>query len=454
MTVQRRPLAGQAAIALAIFGAVLAAAGVLLAVSNRGVVLPSAFELGPGASFFLGTVPFVLAGGLLAGKRPGNHVGWILLAVGLVWQVHGVAGEYRVMAWSAGSPAPWAAWSWDLLWLPGVALVPVLFATFPDGRLPSPRWRPVPVLLGVAVGLYVAGVGLRPGTLSNTPIDNPLGVPALGGVTPLLEALGQITFVGAALLSFAAPVVRYRQAGRVQRYQLKWFVAAAALVVTSWIFADVLQAVGLNGPFIAPIRTLPLVALPVATAVAVLRYRLYDIDVALNRGLLYAGLAAVLGAIYLAVVVGIGTLVGGQGGALRGVVAGRARAPPGEPLARCRSAGRPDPRPAAGHAARVPRCGPDLRRSPRRSPAGRDRGDGGARRTDHRRRRSAAARPRRCRLARARQRAVGLRAPQLTSTPDHGSGHPTTPYGTQPPRRRPAASPRARAHAAAGASAG
>jgi signal transduction histidine kinase len=315
MTVLRRSLAEQAAIALAIIGAGLAATGVMLAGANRGVDLPPAFELGPGALFFLGTVPFVLAGGLLVGKRPGNLVGWILLGLGLVWQVHGVAGEFRVLAWSAGSIAPWAAWSWDLLWLPGVALVPVLFATFPEGRLPSPRWRPVPVLLGVAVGLYVAGVGLRPGPLTNTPIDNPLGVPALAGVTPLLEGLGQITFVGAALLSFAAPIARYLRADRVQRYQLKWFVAAAALVITSWMIADGLQAVGVNGPFIASVRTVPLIALPIATAFAVLRYRLYDIDVALNRGLLYAGLAAVLGAIYLAVVVGIGTLVGGRGGA-------------------------------------------------------------------------------------------------------------------------------------------
>jgi signal transduction histidine kinase len=293
---------------------VLAVTGLWLTWANRGVVLPSAYEAGPGVVFFLGTLPFILAGGLLATRRPANVVGWILLAFGLVWQAYGVAGELRITAFAAGATAPWAAWLWDLLWLPGIALVPVLLLIFPEGRLPSSRWRSVTALLAVSIALYVAGVGLRPGPLSNTPIDNPLGIGALGGLTPLLLRLAEITFIGVTLLSLAAPVLRYRRAGQVQRYQLKWFLTAAVLVIVAWMVADLLQATGADGPFIATIRTAPLVGLPVATAVAVLRYRLYDIDVALNKGLLYTGLIGVVSAVYLAVVFGVGALIGGRDG--------------------------------------------------------------------------------------------------------------------------------------------
>jgi signal transduction histidine kinase len=314
----------RSALLLGMAGTALAGTGIWLAGTVAGVALPEGLEAGPGPLYFVAALAFVAAGTVLAVKRPRDPVGWIQLAIGIIAQLVGVAGVYRVAAFDAAGTiaAPWAALLWDTLWLPGIALVPLLFLVFPDGRLPSARWRPVAALLaGGGVSILVA-VGLRPGHLTNTPIANPLGLGALGEVAPVLELVGSVMFAVAALAALAAPIVRYRRAALVARYQLRWFLSSAAVIGFAWLVANGLELLGAEAALLATLRLVPLLTLPVATAVAVLRHRLYDIDLVVSRALLYGGLSALVGSIYLVVVGGIGTMIGVRGGTSLPLTAG------------------------------------------------------------------------------------------------------------------------------------
>ncbi|WP_052668966.1 sensor histidine kinase [Nitriliruptor alkaliphilus] len=280
--------------------------------STRHVVLPAGFEAGPGAAYLVATLAFVASGAVLAARRPANLVGWVLLAMGTTWQLYGLAGVLRVVAHDAGRAAPWAAWAWDTAWIPALGLVPVLVLCFPDGRLPAPRWRRAIVLLSLSMVALLAGIGLRPGRLASTPVDNPLGLAALADATPVLETVGNLCFAAALLAAAVSMWVRYRRALRTERYQLKWFVTAVVLVVAGATAGNVLEATGASAETLALVRTAPLLALPIAVTVAVLRYRLYGIDTLISRSLQYTGLAGVVGLVYLTVVIGIGSLVGGR----------------------------------------------------------------------------------------------------------------------------------------------
>jgi signal transduction histidine kinase len=280
---------------------------------TRGVELPPGFEPGMRPTLLLALLLFVGAGGLLAAERPAHPVGWVLLATGLVWQIVGLAGQVRIATFAAGETSVLAAWVWHVLWLQGLVLIPLLFLLFPDGRLPSRRWRPIMWLFATTAGLLFAVMGLWPGRFPTTPVINPIGVEPLAGLLALLDT--GAWFLGLVVIpaSWAAPIVRYRRADRVQRYQLKWFLTAAVIVIGAWAVADTLQALGVAG-FFFPLRTIPLALLPLATVVAVVRYRLYDIDLVISRTLLYTGLVGVVGLVYLGVLVGVGTIIGGREG--------------------------------------------------------------------------------------------------------------------------------------------
>jgi signal transduction histidine kinase len=314
----------RSALLLGVAGTALAGTGIWLAGTVAGIAVPVDLEAGPGPWYFVAALGFVAAGTVLAVARPGHPVGWIQLAMGSLAQLVGVAGVYRVVAFDAAGTiaAPWAALLWDTLWIPGIALVPLLFLVFPDGRLPSARWRPVAALLAGAVVALLVAVGLRPGHLTNTPIANPLGVGALAEVAPVLELVGNGIFAIAAVAALVAPILRYRRATLVVRYQLRWFLSAAAVIGFAWLVANGLELLGAEAALLATVRLVPLLALPVATAVAVSRYRLYDIDLVVSRALLYGGLTAVVGSIFLVVVGGVGTLIGVRGGASLPLTAG------------------------------------------------------------------------------------------------------------------------------------
>jgi signal transduction histidine kinase len=277
-------------------------------------------EATPGVAFLVAMLAFPAAGLLVVTRRPHNAVGWLLLTIGLVWLAGGLAAAYAVYALvdpGGLSGGDWAAWAWDyVLWIPGIALVGALMLVFPDGRLPSRRWWPVAAVMSVSAGLVLLSLALRPGQMTNYPdVANPVGVSGFAVIADPLEMLGNAGFMVAGAATVIALAVRYRRAGIVARHQLKWFLFAGVLIGTALFTANGLQAAGAPPEVLGPLRVLPLAALPVATTVAVLRHRLFDINIVINKSMLYAGLAGFVALVYVAAIAGVGALVGAGGSA-------------------------------------------------------------------------------------------------------------------------------------------
>ena len=202
------------------------------------------------------------------------------------------------------------------VWIGLIAVwIPLLF---PDGRLLSPRWRPVLWLAFLDIALSVSGAMLKPGPLElqqSSGIDNPLGVD--GGLPGTLSDLEVPVGATALILAGASVVVRFRRSRGLERQQLKWFalvgVATAVCLAVAIFFGTILadhryNAVAVTG-WLTGLALLG-IGLPVATGFAILRHRLYDVDVVINRALVYGALTAMLGAVYLGLVLLIGLAVG------------------------------------------------------------------------------------------------------------------------------------------------
>jgi hypothetical protein len=250
---------------------------------------------------------FSVVGAIIASRQPRNAIGWIFGGVGVTIGFSSFAGNYAEF-WLAsgfgrgvlGETAAWfASWSWTLLvYLP----TSFLLLLFPDGRLPSPRWRPVAWCAVLGLIGFLAGYTLNPGPLEDFPqIMNPYGVDSL-----ILEAVG----VAGAILASASMVasaisliVRMRRAGRAQRQQIKWLAYGGALAVGAVFVGGVISV--LIGEVGYALISLGLLGVPIFTGVAIARYRLYDIDIVINRTLVYGALTAALVAVYFG---GVATL--------------------------------------------------------------------------------------------------------------------------------------------------
>jgi hypothetical protein len=236
-----------------------------------------------------------VVGGLVASRRPGNAVGWFFLGSAGCFALTQVATEYATFGLPGAQAMGWLQ-SW--LWLPGVMLLLCFIPLyFPNGRLVSRRWRWV---VGLALFFCVSGAvlsALTPEDIMNAGIVNPLGIEALQPVSDRLEPVFLPLYFTLLFASATSLVVRYRRSGSVERQQIKW-LAFAALAIPVWFLT--------NSPIEAVSRTLFLVMddlilsvlIPVAAGVAILRYRLYDIDVVINRTLVYGSLTAMLVGVY------------------------------------------------------------------------------------------------------------------------------------------------------------
>jgi hypothetical protein len=274
---------------------------------------------------------FAVVGLVLAVRRPGNAIGWLFVGMGLVAAVQAFAFEYavRALVTAPGSlpAAAWMAWlaTWTfLLNLPALAL---LLLWFPDGRVPSPRWRVVPWLLGSAIAGVTVWVMLRPDPLDLTvvKITNPARIAVLDD--PAIQAVGVIPniltfltlFVGSVACALA-PFVRRRRAQPIERQQLKWLAAVAGgsglVGATGFLMAGFASSTAtiVGGLLLVVALVGVAVGIPVAVGLAILRYRLYDIDRIINRTLVYGLLTAVLGLGYAGVVLALGQVFGGVGG--------------------------------------------------------------------------------------------------------------------------------------------
>jgi len=264
---------------------------------------------------------FPVVGVLVASRQPENALGWILLGIGVAANLP--LSGYAQYAYVT-HPLPLRLWALAFdqwLWVPVIALIGTFtILLFPDGHLPSPRWRWLAWLSGFALVASSVAILISPDPLAVTDklsVSNPLTIPALKAVLdPLLLVVILIPIC--MLLCAIALVVRFRRSRGVERQQIKWLAYAGALVMsvyfvveltTGWYAMTNTADPGWLGT--AQALTIALFGLiPVAIGFAILRYRLYDIDVVINKTVVFGALAAFITVVYVAVVVGIGSLVG------------------------------------------------------------------------------------------------------------------------------------------------
>ena len=273
-----------------------------------------------------GVVAYAVLGALIV-RRAGNLVGWFMLAEGAATAVMTAGSSYAVAGlkvypggWPGAAAAGALAESAFVLVTSAVAAI---FLIFPDGRLPSPRWRPAALaglgLAGLTLAAFVVStrrVALpAPGGIS-LGYPNPLAVRALGPAA----RLGTLSGLAVVFILLLAPVVaslviQYRRGGQRLRLQLKWLALVVAGELICQLIGGLAIAVGQQGK---PLQAVPytfsailaLLGIPAAMAIAILRHRLFDIDVIISRALLFTLLSAGVTAVYAAIVLGLGTLVG------------------------------------------------------------------------------------------------------------------------------------------------
>lgn len=247
---------------------------------------------------------FALVGAMVSSRLPGNPIGWVCLAIGLTFMLGGTAGEYGVYALQTrpGSlpGGEYVAWLGNWLWIPPVVLIGTfMILFFPDGRLPTRRWRVVAWLSAAVLISASISEAFSPGPLDEAPdVTNPLGIESARSALELVNTgsllLLPLCFVASAL----SMVLRFRRSTGEERQQLKWFATAAAFLAIAFPFVFILSS-GVVEDFV----TLTFAGLPVAVGIAILRHRLYDIDRIINRTLVYATLTAMLAGVYLGGVV-------------------------------------------------------------------------------------------------------------------------------------------------------
>ena len=273
---------------------------------------------------------FPLVGLLITRQQPRNRIGWLLLGIGLAWAYSAALDGYTQWALLADPGA--LPWGYQVQvvsaasWLPPIVLMGIfLILLFPDGRLPSRRWRALPWVGVAIIALGTLGIVLAPGDVQDVPVPglpNPLGVdalePVLMAVAVVVLPLLPLSIVAAA----TALVLRFRRARGVERLQLKWLTTAGAVVALLFLLSmagslqhwlrdssDDFEAWVL---VMQSISILSFGLIPLAIGVAVSRHGLYGIDAIISRALVFGTLAVFITGVYVGIVVGVGALVGQQ----------------------------------------------------------------------------------------------------------------------------------------------
>jgi signal transduction histidine kinase len=270
--------------------------------------------------------------GVLIIRRAANLIGWIMLAEGIGIALLRLTSAYAIAGVAAhpGSlpAAKLAGTLSECIFSLATFLIAFMFLLFPTGKLPSPRWRPVAAAGILLTGLTLAGLAVTPRLLQlpapggiSLSYPNPLGVRNLA---PFLRAVpvGTLNGLAVVFVAFMAVVlvslaVRYRAGGRLMRQQIKWLALAAVVFAVLLFIALLGVAVGevwLQGAANGVTAVVALFGIPAAMTIAILRYRLYDIDVIISRAVVYGLLSAAFTGVYIGIVLGIGTFVGHQGG--------------------------------------------------------------------------------------------------------------------------------------------
>jgi hypothetical protein len=298
---------------LAALSVVFLVGGVALARTVRSTALELPYgSVGAADSFVLTSatvLTFSVVGAIVASRHPRNTIGWIFCAVGLEAGLGSLAGGYAESWLASGrgsqSLGATAAWFASWAWIVQTIAVTFLLLLFPDGRLPSPRWRPVSWLAALGLGGLVLSYALEAGPLGDFPqVVNPYGIDS--PIVGVVESASGFALVGSMVASAISVIVRARHAGRVERQQIKWLAYGGAVVVGTTLLA-ILISIWSVTVSIAVIN-LAVLTLPVFTGIAIVRYRLYEIDIIINRSLVYVSLTAILFGVYFGGVTAIQAL--------------------------------------------------------------------------------------------------------------------------------------------------
>jgi hypothetical protein len=305
MAMMRLSSRGAARLAWTLCG--LATAATLLASVLRILIagashdVPADLDVGAGDLVWpVAVLGFAFVGALVASRQPGNAVGWIFCIGAVAFSLSGLAESYAVYTLFAdpggllggGETMAWVSvWVWVLGGVQLIILFPLLF---PNGRLLSPRWRPVVWAAIAALVSLSVGIAFTPGPFDDFPqVENPYGVGgAAGDLFSAMQGLGWLLLILSLIASATSLVLRFRRSRGVERLQLKWVAAAGVVLVACFLLWEVWEGM-------AP---LGIVAMVVAAGIAILRHRLYDIDVVINRTLVYGALTATLAGTYAGLV--------------------------------------------------------------------------------------------------------------------------------------------------------
>ena len=272
------------------------------------------------ALFGIGFLAFPTVGAAIAVRQPGNAIGWLFLVAGIGAALEDALlgyATYALVRHPGSLPGgAFAALIADAVWLPCVASASLLlFVLFPTGRPLSPRWNWFVWVIAIDLAAYAVATLLNPGPLYFFPaLENPIGVAAAGTVPQTVVDVASPVMFSSLLLGIAALGLRFRRSAGIERQQIKWLFYAGSLWAACLPGLIVLGDEGqvrVAGVLVADVAFAALITtLPLAVGVAMLRYRLYDIDVVINRTLVYAALTATLGGTYLLLVLLAGLAVG------------------------------------------------------------------------------------------------------------------------------------------------
>ena len=270
----------------------------------------------PSGAILLAFATFLVVGVLLASRRPENPIGWMFCLIGLpsVWEFFATEYAFYALVTQPGA-LPGGVWiAWSRLWTATLiwALMFFVLLLFPNGRLPSPRWRPF--AWGAAATFVLLGVlfAFKPGQLADVHVPNPMGIEWAAGIMKVSESILVFVVLGIMLAVVASVIGRFRRARGAERLQLKWLTYAVGFWAISGVVGLFNFQVLHNRDIEFFASTLGLVAtaaIPIAVGVAILRYRLYEIDLLINRTLVYGSLTATLAVLYLGSVVSLQALL-------------------------------------------------------------------------------------------------------------------------------------------------
>ena len=294
------------------------------AVCLLGLVASALMDISTGAGdpvFSLIVFTFPTVGVIVLNRRPGTTLGWVMLSMGLMFAVPFQSyGAYALADTDGSLPGGAAAIALGgPSWVPFIGISGYLLLLFPDGHLPSPRWRWFSWMCGIGLVLLSLAIVLFPGDLADSgfpDVTNPLGLAflgRLGGSVFVLVAFAPLVVVGGAV----AIIRRLRRASDpVERQQLRWLAWAAGLIAFLYVVAFIPQLVfGVTEDAswetsLGSIAALSFVLIPITIGMAILRYRLYEIDVVIRKTVVFAVLAVFIAVVYVALVAGIGIFVG------------------------------------------------------------------------------------------------------------------------------------------------